>query len=281
MSDWQFLTTDHNTEIPVRWYLPDDRTADKIVIFWPALGIEARFYRRLAEGLAKNGIAVLLVEQRGHGKSPYRPGRGKDFSMADFIMVDMTTVVRHAHSRFPSAKIIMGGHSLGGHLSSMYAGLYPDQLDGLLHVAVALPFKKAYSGMQRYVISFIAVAVRLTTRLLGYYPGKYVGFGAKEYAGLMRDWRHWALRGDFDVTGLEGVTAAMQQCTQPTLQIIIDKDTYVSKAALDLSVSGFHASAVTSITVGEAEQGNYLGHVNWGRRPDGVVTKITDWVNRI
>ena len=49
------------------------------LLLLPALGIQARLYRRLGAQLAASGISMTALEQRGHGRSAPRPSRNCDY----------------------------------------------------------------------------------------------------------------------------------------------------------------------------------------------------------
>jgi len=48
------------------------------VLMLPALGIQARLYRRLGASLAGSGVSMTSLEQRGHGRSALRPSKRCD-----------------------------------------------------------------------------------------------------------------------------------------------------------------------------------------------------------
>lgn len=96
---------------------------------------------------------------------------------------------------------------------------------------------------------------------------------------MMRDWREWALTGRFDFNGRKGVAEAVSQFTGPVISISLDKDDFSSPRAEVRALSPFTRATVGQVTLGAAEQGDYLGHFVWARQPAGVVNSLAQWVD--
>jgi predicted alpha/beta hydrolase len=279
LADWHKLEAEDGTVVPVQVYHAEGK-ARATFLMLPALGIAAKFYRRLAEGLAAADIDVILFEQRGHGESPYRAARGQRFGYTDFLETDIRTALDFARGLAGDRPLYMGGHSLGGHLSSITAGRDGEDIKGVIHLACGFPYTRLYSRKAASKISTLCLLIPVMTFLFGYFPGNRLGFGGREYARLMRDWRDWALHGTYDyghVTGVEDEIAAYRG---RVLSIAFEKDFFASDLAVEYSHSRFRSADVTTMKLGEAEQGEYLGHFDWARKPDGAVAAIADWIDQ-
>jgi predicted alpha/beta hydrolase len=158
-----------------------------------ALGLNIRFYRPLAKALCQHGISVTLIEQRGHGDSPVVSSRGVIFGVDDLVQ-DVTDIHAYLQTTYPDHKFVLAGHSLGGHLSILAA----TRLNlPVITVACALPYFRWFTGAMSAKILFLCGVIKLLVPMIGYYPGKKVGFGGHENAGLMKDWSHWAMQGNY------------------------------------------------------------------------------------
>lgn len=82
-------------------------------------------FERVAAPLAAAGWQVVAPDHRGHGRSAHVPA-GTSYHFTDYI-VDVDALVHHL-GRPPA---VLMGHSMGGTLASLYAGLRPD---GIEHV---------------------------------------------------------------------------------------------------------------------------------------------------
>jgi len=78
----------------------------------------------VAERLAEHGH-VIAPDLRGHGDSDWISGGGYYYFM-DYV-ADLDDVI----NRLAKQRVVLAGHSMGGSVSSYYAGTRPDRLAGL------------------------------------------------------------------------------------------------------------------------------------------------------
>lgn len=249
-----------------------------VLLLLPALGIRAKFYTKLAVGLSALGISTVVMEQRGNGESPYRPGDGTTFGLRDYMDVDIAAATDWVQTHNPNTQIYIGGHSLGGHMASLVGVLKPDLYAGIARLACGFPFYKDFPQPRSFFIKTMTLAIPILAKLLGYFPGNRLGFGGREYSGLMMDWRLWAKNGQYENYIFPGSNAAMAAYDKKVISLGFEKDTLAPDAAVDRSISQFTSAPVTCLKLGPETQGEYLGHINWGRQPDGVVAALADWL---
>lgn len=266
------------TSIPLTWF---DAAAPRcVVVFLPALGMQAKWYKRLGADLAARGCAVCVMEQRGHGASTVLVGRGTNFGVAEFVDQDIPAILDSVERRFPDSPIVLAGHSLGGHLSTIYAGIRPQRISGVAHVACGFPYHRDFASSRARLIRLLCYLIPMASVFPGYFPGKTIGFGGKESIHLMRNWRGWAMSGRFGFDGREDVERAVAGFTGAVLSISLDEDEYSCLEAETRALSPFTHAAVTRVTLGSAEQGEFLGHFDWARDPGGVVDCLAQWIDR-
>lgn len=94
-------------------------------------------YQRIAKRLVARGMAVLRFDFNGHGRSD------GDFSHMDVLneIEDLIAVLRYVRSRTDVTAIRLLGHSQGGVVTGMVAGLYHDVIDRLAFLAPAATLK--------------------------------------------------------------------------------------------------------------------------------------------
>ena len=275
--DWQHIKTTDGTVVPLQTY---PATGEKRATFLmlPALGIAARFYRRLAKGLADNGIETILFEQRGHGESPYRAKRGDVFGYDAFLNNDIPAALDWVQARAGNKPVYLGGHSLGGHFSSILAGRRPGEFAGVVHLACGFPHHRLYEGASIKKIKTLCAILPVVTKLWGYFPGNRFGFGGREYRQVMLDWRDWALKGSYDYGAHSGIEAEIASYTGRVLSLSFEGDFFASDAAIIYSHSRLANAQVTAKKLGPLEQGKHLGHFDWARNPVGVVAELAAWM---
>jgi acylglycerol lipase len=91
-------------------------------------------YQHLAERLNAEGVAVRAADHRGHGLS-----EGKRTSVVRFddYVDDLTTVITEAREEWPSVRLILLGHSMGGLVALRFAVRDASLIDGLVVSAPA------------------------------------------------------------------------------------------------------------------------------------------------
>jgi len=101
---------------------------------WALLPIAGQL---LASGDEGKGYRVLIPDLRGHGASE----RSDVYAMPDFLL-DLLQVVRAT----TNGQCALFGHSLGGHVVTRFAGLFPEMVKALMVVEGLGPPKRPHEG---------------------------------------------------------------------------------------------------------------------------------------
>lgn len=277
LSNWYTIDTDKGTTIPLL-LTEAKQECRAVLLLLPALGIRASFYRKLATGLAERGVTTVVVEQRGNGESPYRPGRQHTFTLCDYLREDIVAVTVWCQQQFPDRPIYIGGHSLGGHMASIAAGENPNSYAGVVHLACGFPYHKDFPQPASGFVKLLIVIIPMLTAVLGHYPGHWFKFGGHEFRGLMMDWRNWARFGRYAVSGIEDADDRVAAYEGRVLSIAFEKDSLATDEAIERSRAALRGARLTRLKLGKEEQGEFLGHVDWGKRPAGVVQALSRWL---
>ncbi|MFK7904498.1 MAG: alpha/beta fold hydrolase [Chitinophagales bacterium] len=245
-----------------------------VIILLPAMGVRAAYYQTLAQQIADKGYHIITADLRGLGHSSVRPSRKTDFGYKDIISVDLPAIVAAVQERFA----YMMGHSLGGHMAILYAALHPQQLKGLLFCAAGYPYYKSWGKWRGLVMLGLTQSFYGISKIVGYFPGKYVGFGGKEARTLMRDWSYLARTGNFRITGSnQDFEALIAEIELPVLSISFEGDDFAPPKA----VKGFNAklkkASLTHFHL-RPKKGGKFNHFNWVKRNEAVLERITNWL---
>ncbi|KAI9005414.1 hypothetical protein BC832DRAFT_592524 [Gaertneriomyces semiglobifer] len=87
-----------------------------------------------AEHLAKASYDVFSVDLRGTAEAQAL-GAPQPTGFKDFIEIDIPSAIRFVKSLGPYNKVYLIGHSMGAALSCAVAGLYPEDVAGVVHLA--------------------------------------------------------------------------------------------------------------------------------------------------
>lgn len=254
--------------------IPD---APRASLLWlPALGIAARHYIPLAEALAARGIAVYLHEWRGNGSSSVRARAGIDWGyreLLDDIHASSATSTIHSDG-LPR---VAGGHSLGGQLACIHAAMSPGSIRAVWLVASGAPYWRAFPWPMRY---WFPLAVRFLQWLVqrrGFLPGRRIGFGGNEAAGVMTDWARTALSGRYAASGIDAdIEAALSAFHGEVRALTLAKDWMAPPGSLRFLLSKLANACITEARFSDAQVGAPADHFAWMKQPDAVASWLTD-----
>ncbi|WP_231848914.1 alpha/beta hydrolase family protein [Paramagnetospirillum magneticum] len=174
-------------ELLGHFWRPEGAVDAGTVIINPATGVLARYYHRYARFLAEQGFAVLTYDYRGIGLS--RPGRiqGAGIRWRDWGELDFDAAIAWAQRRRPDGMLAVVGHSIGGFLPGFAPGAA--RIDRLLTVGAQYAYWRDYAADRRLRLMLKwHVAMPVLTALLGYFPGRRLGWLEDLPAGVAHEW---------------------------------------------------------------------------------------------
>ncbi len=269
MSHYAQEYIDHGTERLGLHVYPEPDSDRPLVVLFPAMGVPARFYRSFAAELSSAGLWAVVADLRGTGTSTPRPSRASRCRYAD-LADDVGAVLDALKQRRAGRRTILLGHSLGGQACALYlARSGGSTVDGLVLVAVGLPYWRCYSGARRATVLGLTQSIGLTSAALGVWPGW--GFGGRQARGVIRDWAYTARHGRFRDAALE---SALAQVTTPVLAVSVDDDQYTPPATTDRLCAKLTAAPVQRAHYPTAEAGGRLDHFQWVRSGGALAGRV-------
>jgi predicted alpha/beta hydrolase len=255
-------------------------TPRAVAVCLPAMAVEAGYYDPFGSALAGHGVAALVAELRGNGTSSLRAGRGVDFGYRELIELDAATAVAAAKARFPGTPVYLVGHSLGGQVSVLFSAVCPGRVNGLALVAAGTPYHRGYAGRRRFYALAGSIGLPAISSVLGYLPGRALGFGGREARRLIAEWGRTIRTGRFGFAGqprdLSGALAAVDL---PVLALSLEEDALAPRAAVDHLIGMLPRAAITRRHTARGELGDGIDHFRWARRPEGVSRIVADWID--
>jgi predicted alpha/beta hydrolase len=209
--------------------------------------------------------------------------RGTPIGYAMLLGQDFPAAVRFAQERFGERSVFLLGHSLGGHLSALYAALNPGDQAGVVMVATASVYHRCYGlpGSLRVLLGTQFAA--LTSRALGYWPGDRLGFGGRQPAPLIRDWAVQARTGRFvlPATG-EDVERRLGEFGGPVLAASVAGDRLAPVPAVDHLCEKLPSARLDRIHYTAADAGTErLDHFRWIRSGGPLATVVGTWMYKV
>ena len=251
-------------------------TPGRLVLVPPATGVRRRLYQAFAEHLAARGFAVLTWDWRGTGGSRPASLRGFPATMRQWGERDLAGVIDWAAARFPAARLLAVGHSFGG----QSVGLAPNahRLAALVTVASQVGWYGHWAWPARWKYAALwHVGMPAVTRLVGWFPGRALGFGEDLPAGVALEWARWcrspAYLGDF---------GGHRAFTRPLLAFSFDDDDYAPHRAADALHDRYGSLEQQRRRVAPADVGvRRIGHFGFFRPAAAPAWRVaTDWITR-
>lgn len=251
---------------------PNNLTEESgVFIIFPALAVMSYYYDNLCKVLTNNKQIAISTDLRGNHHSSLRPSRNVNFGYSDCVHIEQYSIIKTIKKRYPERKIYLIGHSIGGHLSALYSTQNKIPVDGLFLIASGTVYHKCWTGSRRYQILAGTQFANLVVRILGYLPGKKLGFGGLEAKDLIIDWSNQARTGNYYLKNDSyNYEEGMKKSTVPIYAISFKYDNLAPKPAVEYLLNKFKSAPKQHIHV-ESEQYN---HFNWAKMPDEVVQII-------
>ncbi len=272
----QEIISADGTKVPFTIYASSDVKA--CIIILPAMGVRASFYRTMASSLMNMGIAVYVMEYRGLGDSPLRAGWGTDYGYKQH-QEDVTALIAKAKQDYPDSLIYIAGHSFGGHLAIMTAGLDPTSFDGIVMLASGTPWHEAFEGKAGKHLKRFGWFVPVIMALYGHFPGNKFGFAGRESRSHMRDWLQMSTRNRFKIIGLDNdLEEEIAQYTGRVLCMAFTRDNMAPMKAVKLMLDKIPKASIEIEELSDADIEGEATHFGWAKTPDKISQRISEWV---
>lgn len=246
------------------------------------MGAPAKFYDRFAEALARRNFRVFVSELRGIGSSSVRASRAVDFGYRE-LLDDLASAVREVRARSGDLPIFVIGHSLGGHLAMLFAGLHRDEISGAGVVAGGTPYFRNWGMPMRAKLFFGSKIMRGFGAALGYVPGDRLGFGGREARTVIREWAHFVRTNEIAVHGIDrdALQKKMSETTLPVLGVSLEGDDFAPRISTDRLVAKAPHATLTRVHMGTHAFPEKIDHFRWAKAPGPVVDEVEKWIAEV
>lgn len=235
----------------------DDRRP--VVIVNAATSVRCRYYSRFAAFLFRNGFDVVTHDYRGIGESRPSDLRGFDASWIHWGRLDFEAMVHYVDRTFTGQPIYLAAHSVGGFVF----GFAPSSalIQRVFTVGAQIAYWRDHPRAQRLkLFAKWHVTMPLLAALLGYFPGKRLGWLEDTPKGVVRDWRRFGSRALKDAERYL-LVEPFAAVTAPTLAVSVTDDEFATVAAIERLLGYFRNSPATHLRISPESIGrDKIGH---------------------
>jgi predicted alpha/beta hydrolase len=224
------------------WHAQGDPQAGSIIVNC-ATGVPARYYHRYARFVAGHGYEVLTYDYRGIGTSRPARLRGCGYRWREWGTCDFEVALRFMHTRRPGAKIAVVGHSIGGFLPGLAQSA--PLITRMLTVGAQYAWWGDYAASARLrLFAKWHVAMPALTAILGYFPGRSLGWLEDLPARVANEWsfRRRRFEDSFPRAERQALRDQMAAVTAPILAISLTDDEIGTAAAVRRTL-GYYTGA--------------------------------------
>jgi predicted alpha/beta hydrolase len=256
--------------------------SDGYLLYWlPAMGTPARSYQALSDALAVHGIGMALHEWRGIGSSTMRAARGQDWGYRQLLCEDIPAGIEHARRACPNARLLIGGHSLGGQLGTLSQCLQPGPIAGLVLVASGAPYWRVFGRRGQWIRLALTIAP-LITWMVGYLPGRRLGFAGNEAHSVIKDWARSGREGRYEITAMDmDFERKMASMELPVLGLHMQDDRLCPAASMRYLVDKMPRAPTEMHALSWGDLGVDADHFGWMEAPAPIAERLAQWTQRL
>ena len=238
-------------------------------------GIDSRYYDRFASYLAEAGIPSLVYDYRGIGHSRPEIMRGFEASVEEWGSKDCAVTLGWLAERFPLARRVVIGHSVGGFLTGFARNGH--LIDHMVLVGSHTGYWGDYAPAARPAMFLLWHAfMPAITRLVGYFPGRRLRLLEDLPRGVALEWAArrkpdfwWNLRrpdGTPDVERIDEVLGRFRAIRASVLALRFDDDPFATAAATERVLGLYSGCRAEQRLITRADVGGQkIGHFGFFR----------------
>ncbi|MBK7792689.1 MAG: alpha/beta fold hydrolase [Betaproteobacteria bacterium] len=268
----------------------NSEAADAVALINAGAGIDSRYYERFASYLAEAGIPTLVYDYRGIGRSRPQSMRGFEASVEEWGSKDCAAVLDWLAERFPGARRIVIGHSVGGFLTGFARNGH--LIDHMVLVGAHTGYWGDYAPYARPWMYLLWHAfMPAVTRLVGYFPGRWLHMLEDLPRGVALEWAArrkpdfwWNVRGadgQPDVARIDEVLGRFRSIHASVLALRFEDDPFATVAATERVLGLYSGCTAEQRLVTRANAGGQkIGHFGFfrSRFRDTLWPEVLRWL---
>lgn len=251
-----------------------------IILILPAMGAPTKLYKRLYEGILQAGFGVAIMNLRGEGllRKEQLVSDG-NFGYVE-LLKDVDDVIAFIRHKYPDKSIVTIGHSLGGQLGCLYSCHKNSYVLASAVIAGGNVGYHSWTGLARLKTFFVTQVFGIIARLIGWFPGKKIGFGGNQPKNIMVDWSRNARTGIYKLINQRiDYELVSKEVKLSFLGIVIANDFFAPYSSTKSLLDKFSSSDRKIFTV-KADSFKEVtpNHFSWLKEPEPAINIFASWL---
>lgn len=263
-----------------RWSRP---AASAVVVVNSATGVLSRYYHRYASFLAEHGLEVITYDYRGIGESRTGDLRRCNFRWSDWGTQDFAAVFAAAERFADGRPTLVVGHSIGGFLPGLAPGF--ERCTAFLSVGGQFAYYRDYArgSLLTNILKWHVVMPALTA-VLGYFPGRRLGWLEDLPAGVAFEWafRRARVEHSFPKAQRPEILRRLAAFRGPLLAVATTDDPFGTTAGINRALAYYTCADKRVMLISPRDLGvARIGHFDLfhSRHRDGFWRITLDWLS--
>ncbi|WP_454119437.1 alpha/beta fold hydrolase [Microbacterium lacticum] len=248
-----------------------------MLVLLPAMGVPAGYYQRLVSQLTALGLPVVQVRFEPTGADLASAISDYAEAIETRIPAALDRAMQLDHLQQP----VMVGHSLGGQLGLIAAGVHAPSSRMIL-LASGTAHYAAFAGVRRGVYLAGGTSIGMFAEAFGSWPGHFFRFGGRQQVGVIQDWSHNVRTGRYSSSeGAVSYDHAIADFNGEVLAITVRDDVLATEQATrELLSKAPAASVVWERYVSQRGKHRPGAHFTCVRDLPGVAPMIAQWARK-
>lgn len=259
--------TIHFNQQPILADIHSNPENKQTVVLLAALGVAINKYEKLILSLTQHNFNVVVADYPNCGRNMPLVSANIDYNYAD-LLNDFIPQLEQIAFDLNTQTPVLFGHSLGGHLATLYAQNHANKVIGVATGNIGL---KNWDLKGKINILKAVSVINAMILKDGYFAGYKISFGNRETKSLMRDWSKVIFTGNYQhIIGHEKVV------NNDALFVYLKGDDFAPMSSMLGLSRYFKHPKIKTVDLSQQLKGNQ--HAVWIKQPDEVVRVIKDWV---
>ena len=238
------------------------------LILLPALGVAISKYEKLISTLSQNGLNVIATDYPNCGRNLPLVSKDIDYGYSD-LLTDFIPQLEQVALEVTGQRSILFGHSLGGHLATLYAQSHDIKVIGIATGNIGF---KNWDVKGKINILKATAVINAMILKDGYFAGYKIAFGDRETKTLMRDWSKVVFTGNY-----KHVIATEKLVENDALFVYLQGDDFAPMSSMLGLSRYFKHPHIKTLDLSQKLKGNQ--HSAWIKQADEVVQLIVKWLS--